>query len=674
MPRKSIVTIDHEIEVLQAQISILHRRENDFVRILEDMARLRDSVKAEQVTLASQVTELESQRHPINWLPSELLIQIFVSVAEGNDSDTSAGLPYNSSPVIISHVCRKWRKLAFATSTLWSRVSYKSRKWSASPVCAFMDRSGSSLLDFIFSPTPYHVDDHEASEDERLASESLLHAMGSHLSRARSITFECTSSASMRLMVEVLIDNLHELGSLRSLDLSFTSLAPCFVGTPLLTLDEPGGQSLPDTPSVLTHLRLQQLPPRVIPPFLLRSVKTLELSFPQRRSHRVPQYTLRMSHLHRFLSFIPELQDLVLMEATPFRDIVLEESREGQTADNRFAVVSPLELPKLRSLIWKFASSLDVYAFMSFFGLPALERWEILIANSPTKRGDVSTLRGNHWQEPDSFIQAEPLGGVLSMTALKELCISCQNGDSLISSLRQFIFPVLEQLEFAYAGKCPPKCDHKHPLPRLDYVFRDPRLPHLTHFTLSHLDVFAGHGKLMLGYMPSLVSLTLISCTGVDGVLDALAEAYGLAMDAERKAARGCGVRVCPKLESITLWGCSDFKFKSLFAAVFARAPPAGNSMHVKAQKDVPSVVSTVLGRKIRPLKKARVASPQGGPSSPAKPHSTQNSHGASSTLIPIEEALRPVRIACVHVDDCPQITEDEALLLEEFGTVVVYR
>ncbi|KAG1741619.1 hypothetical protein EDB19DRAFT_703094 [Suillus lakei] len=674
MPRKNIVAIDHEIKVLQAQIAILQRREDDFVHILEDMARLRDSVKAEQVALASQITELESQRHPINWLPSELLIQIFVSVTEDNDSDTSAGLAYNSSPVIISHVCRKWRKLAFATSILWSRVSYRSRKWTASPVCAFINRSGSSLLDFTFSPPPYHVDDHDAAEDERLASESLLHMLSSHLSRVHSITFECTSSASMQLIVKVLMDNLHGLKSLRSLVLSFASLAPCFAGTPLLVLDELGGQSLPDSPSVLTYLRLQQLPPRVVSPSLLRSVQTLELSFPQRRSHRAPQYILRMSHVHRFLSFIPELQDLVLMETTPLRDVVLEGHSEGQMTDNQFAVVAPLELPKLRSLTWKFAYPRDVYTFMSFFGMPALERWEILIANSPTKRSDVSTLRGNHWHEPDSFIQAEPLGGVLSMAALKELCVSCHDGDSLISSLRQFLFPVLEQLEFAYAGKCPPHCDHKHPLPRLDYVFRDPRLPHITHFTLSHLDVFAGHGKLMLGYMPGLVSLTLISCTGVDGVLEALAEPYGSAMNAERKAARGCGVRVCPKLERITLWGCSDFKFQSLFAAVFARAQPAGSNMLTKAQKDVPSVVSTVLGRKIRPLKKPRVASPQGGPSSPAKAHTTQHSHGVPSTLIPIEEALRPVRIACVNVDDCPQITEDEALLLEEFGTVVVYR
>ncbi|KAG0697202.1 hypothetical protein DFH29DRAFT_1003925 [Suillus ampliporus] len=675
MPRKSSAAIDHEIEVLQAQIAVLQRREDDFIRILEDMARLRDSVKAEQVALASQVTELESQRHPINWLPSELLIQIFVSLTEDNDSDTeSAGLAaYNSSPVIISHVCRKWRKLAFATSILWSRVSYRGRKWSASPVCAFMNRSGASLLDFTFSPPPYHVDDIEAAEDERLVSESLLLTLSPHFSRVRSITFECTFPASMRTMVEALIDNLHELTSLRSLDLSFASLAPCFAGTPLLILDELGGQSLPDTSSVLTYLRLQQLPPRVIPPSLLRSVRTLELSFPPRRSHRVSQYILRMSHVHRFLSFIPELQDLVLMETIPLRDLVLEGSSEGQTAENRFAVVSPLELPKLRSLAWKFAYPRDVYTFMSFFGLPALERWEILIANSPTKRSDVNLLRGNHWDEPDSYIQAEPLGGVLSMNALKELCISYQDGDSLNSSLRQFLFPALEQLEFAYAGKCPLNCDHKHPLPRLDYVFRDPRLPHLTHFTLSHLDVSAGHGKVMLGYMPGLVSLTLISCTGIDGVLEALAEAYGLTMDAGRKEARGCGVRVCPKLERITLWGCCDFKFKSLFAAVFARAQPAGSSMLMKAQKDVPSVVSTVLGRKIRPLKKPRAAFAPEGPSSPTKSH-TQSSHGVSSTLIPIEEALRPVRIACVHVDDCPQITEDEAILLEEFGTVVVYR
>ncbi|KAG2074450.1 hypothetical protein BDR04DRAFT_1140695 [Suillus decipiens] len=661
MPKKSSAAINHEIEVLQAQIAILQRREHDFVHILEDMARLRDSVKAEQVALASQIMELESQRHPINWLPSELLIQIFIFVTEDNDSDTSAGLAYSLSPVVISHVCREWRKLAFATSILWSRVSYRSRKWSTSPVCAFINRSGSSLLDFTFSPPPYHVDDPDAAEDERLTSESLLHTLSSHLSRVRSITFKCTSSASMRLIVEALINNLHVLKSLRSLDLSFASLAPCLAGTPLLVLDELSRQSLPDTASVLIYLRLQQLPPRVISPSLLRSVQTLELSFPQRRSHRAPQYILRMSHVHRFLSFIPELRDLVLMETTPLRDVVLEEPSEGQTADNRFTVVAPLELRKLRNLTWKYVYPRDVYNFMSFFGMPALERWEILIVNSPTK------------QESDSFIQTELLGGVLSMATLKELCVSCQDGDSLISSLRQFFFPVLEQLEFAYAGKCPPGCDHKHPLPRLDYIFRDPRLFHLTHFTLSHLDVFAGHGKIMLSYMPNLLSLTLISCTSVDGVLEALAEAYGLAMDAERNATRGCGVRVCPKLERITLWSCSDFKFKSLFAAVFARAHPTGSSMLTKAQKDVPSVVSTVLGRKIRPLKKPHVASPQGGPSSPAKPY-TMNSHGMLSTLIPIQEALHPVRIACVHVDDCPQIAEDEALLLEEFGTVVVYR
>jgi len=382
-----------------------------------------------------------------------------------------------------------------------------------------------------------------------------------------------------------------------------------------------------------------------------------------------------MSHMHRFLSFTPELQNLVLIEVAPLRDLVLLEHGEGQTQGQSTAV-SPIELPKLRSLTWKLAYTRDVYSFMSFFCLPALERWDILIANSPTKRSDSVTLRGNHWHEPDSFIEADPLGGALSMNALKELYVSCHDGDSLISSLRQFLFPTLEQLEFAHSGKCPPNCDHKHPLPRLDYIFRDPRLPYLTHFTLSHLDVFPGHGKLMLSFMPKLLSLTLISCTGVDNMLQALAEAYGHAMDAERNDhdVRRCGVRVCPKLQEISLWGCPDFEFKNLFAVVFARARPAG-AILLQAQKHIPTAdaLSAVLGRKIRPLKKPRGTTAQGNPSSPAKSH-PQSPSGASSTVIPIEEALRPNRIACVHVDDCPQITEDEALSLEEFGTVVVYR
>jgi hypothetical protein len=156
-------------------------------------------------------------------------------------------------------------------------------------------------------------------------------------------------------------------------------------------------------------------------------------------------------------------------------------------------------------------------------------------------------------------------------------------------------------------------------------------------------------------------------------MLQALAEAYGCAPDAERKDGRGCGVRVCPKLQEIALWSCHDFEFKSLSAVVYARAQPPGNVL-TEVRKDAPSadVVSAVLGRKIRPLKKSRVTSVQGG-ASPAKSR-TQSPSDVSSTLIPIEEALRPVRIACVHVDDCPQLTEDEALSLEDFGTVVVYR
>ena len=76
MSRKTSEMIDKEIELLTAQLSVLQRREDDFARILEDMARLQSSIRAEREALVSKITDLESQKQPINWLPTELLIEI----------------------------------------------------------------------------------------------------------------------------------------------------------------------------------------------------------------------------------------------------------------------------------------------------------------------------------------------------------------------------------------------------------------------------------------------------------------------------------------------------------------------------------------------------------------------------------------------------------------------
>ena len=117
--------IDQEIELLTAQLNVLQRREDDFARILEDMVRLQSSVRAEREALGLKITELESQKQPVNWLPTELLIEIFLIRAEDESADMAIGLSYNSAPVLISHVCHKWRELALATSRLWSFISYR---------------------------------------------------------------------------------------------------------------------------------------------------------------------------------------------------------------------------------------------------------------------------------------------------------------------------------------------------------------------------------------------------------------------------------------------------------------------------------------------------------------------------------------------------------------------
>ncbi|KAH7923370.1 hypothetical protein BV22DRAFT_1093023 [Leucogyrophana mollusca] len=667
MLRKSTGVIDHEIAVIHGQIDVLQRREDDFALVLQDMRRLLESVKAEKVALDAKITELESQKHPINWLPAELLIHIFIFSA-ADDPDASNQLSYNISPVVLSHVCHKWRQIVLSTSSLWSQISYRTDQWHREPLETFLQRSGSSLLDICFAPI-LETERNSFSPEVHTATQ-LVHQVAPHQSRWRSIAFGCNLPTSLDEIVDSLTQYpTSSLSHLQSLDLAILIQDPSFAGSSLLTNDLLDQQDPFIGNLVLSHMRLQQIPLMTIPGYLLSNVRTLELCYPPKKvsMHRPHHYTLRMSHCFRFLQYAPRLEELVLAETVPFFDVALR-SQHGESNPipvNAESVTDPLELATLRSLVWKFAYPRDIHRFLSLFTLPLLERWDLSIASPSVKRNDIIQFRGNY--DPDTFTQAEPLNSVISLTALKELDLHCQSEDTLGLAMRRFMFPSLERLQISHIGTQPLQGERQLPsLPRLESIFRDPRLPHLTHLTLSHFDISQEHGKMMLGYTPSLVSLSIGSCTGVGIVLHSLAESCG------STSTVGKGVRVCPRLEELTLWGCADAAFKHLFAVVCVRAfPPDANIVDKTREARFSDVeaASAVLGRAIRPLKRSRRQGGE-GTTPPAKP-STQFSSGVVSTLIPISEALRPARIAYVHVDDCPLITESEALSLEEFGVVV---
>lgn len=678
--------IDKEIELLTAQLSVLQRREDDFARVLEDMVKLQSSVRAEREALVSKITDLESQKQPINWLPTELLIEIFLIRTEDESADMAFGLPYNPAPVLISHVCHKWRELALVTSRLWSFISYRIPHWIPRPLSVFLQRAGSSPISFNFISTPETSSsgNSNASTLEADTSVNIIDTLFCQRRRFRSFTFECGFAQSMEHITTGISRVYAHLHELESLDLALSTLHPSFQGTQLLTSDLLStDQSPPDSSIMLRHLRLQQMPLSILPAFLVQTIRTLELSYPPKKSHLTPphRFTLKISYLTNLLRHTSQLHELSLIGVTPVWDVITRLSTNGQlsqgtTEPHNPAVASSFELPELKRLEWKYAYHRDVFPFMSLVILPKLERWDLFIAQSPTKRFDVTQFRGNHIHDQDSFIQAEPLSNVLVLHALKELNVNCQNEDTLGSSLRQFFFPSLAKLDITFVGQHLRKEAGLPPLPRLESIFRDPRLPHLTHLSISNFDIVPGHGKAMLGYIPNLLSLTLGACTGVNVVLDALAEAYGFVPATGGTRTRLCGVRVCPRLEDLILWSCPDFDFKTLWSTVHTRslAPDDGNGdQHPKEVVKPEVFASAVLGRKIRPLKKIRRPGTK-PPQQRVDPSGLSTSDSSRSTLIPMQEALHPSRLTCLHLEDCPQISHHEALSLGRWGTMVIYR
>lgn len=675
--------IDREIELLTAQLSVLQRREDGFTRILEDMIRLKSSIRAEREALGSRITELESQKQPINWLPTELLIEIFLIRTEDESADLAIGLPYNSAPVLISHVCHKWRELALATSRLWSFISYGTPQWIPRPLSVFLQRAGSSPISFNFISTPST----SASDDlnlEETTSIGLIQTLCCQRRRFRSLTFECCSAKSMEHILTGITGVYGHLHELESLDLALSTLDPSFEGTQLLTSDLLSADQSPTaSPIMLRHLRLQQMPLSILPAFLVRTIRTLELSYSPKKSHstRLHRFTFKMSHLVNLLRHTPQLHELSLIGVTPVWDVITRLSTNGQlsqgtTEPHSLAVVSPFELPELKRLEWKYAYHRDVFPFMSLIILPGLERWDLFIAQPLIKRLDVTQFRGNHIHDQDSFTQAEPLSNVLVLNSLKELNVNCQNEDTLGSSLRQFLLPSLVKLDITFVGRHIRKGSGLPSLPRLESIFRDPRLPHLTHLSISNFDISPGYGRSMLGYMPNLLSLTLGACTGVNVVLDALAEPYGCVPVIGSVRTKLCGVRVCPWLEDLILWSCSDFNFRTLWSTVHTRslAPDDDGDEQQKEALEAEVFASAVLGRKIRPLKKMRNSGTKPSQQRVEDPSGLSASSLSRSILIPMQEALHPSRLACLHLEDCPQISHHEALSLGRWGTMVIYR
>ena len=254
MSRRGLTAIDAEIVTLKNLIDTLQRRE-------DDACRLRDSLQADKRVLIERCKDLEAEKRPINWLPNELLIQIFIQSSESTESDVDADEPFHSPPVIFSHVCRKWREVCLVTSQLWSRISYTSTKLCLTALQTFIERSNNSPLDLVFkSPRRFRG-------DPDIAAFYVLANLRPHISRLQSIIFHCHGGSAMKEMIDIINAPTRDLSHLRSLTLQITGENPSFSRTLSMVrlrnsqLDDQGGiiDYSPTYNSSLRELRLKQV-------------------------------------------------------------------------------------------------------------------------------------------------------------------------------------------------------------------------------------------------------------------------------------------------------------------------------------------------------------------------------------------------------------------------------
>ncbi|OBZ79540.1 hypothetical protein A0H81_00053 [Grifola frondosa] len=624
MPNSTRGVLSAESDIRSAIATVEARLVN--LQVLELQARNTLNYVIEQIKEAeTQRAELEERLLPINRLPAELLVEIFKRVVEFRDIHDLKELEswtFFLRPILLSHICRRWREVALSTSGLWACIPFTNK----STVSFFLEHSNNSPLDIVNDNPKFPVED--------LAGRSTL----------------CLQVALIG------VDVFRRQG-----EISHRDAKSAHIGS----LPSDSSTQFP----VLEALRLANVSPEIIPPHPIPSLRTLELHFPQKTSVRPD--LLKMSKLCAFLSRSPNLEELIFNDAIPVFDVLLRPSTANNDIEDTVILrrdtklfIRPVLLRELRRLEWDRVPS-NFWRFFCFVDVPLLERLEICLERHRTRRW---------WQSYDGVfaaidssppIEGLPSDAVISFPRLKALSIECLGTDELASAFKRLLFPALRILAIAYTS--PSQGELSHPfLPRQESIFREPRLPMLTHLTLSSFELDPENTIIMLKYMQSLEHLTLESCPGAGKVVCLLSGST-----CGKPSANSIRSWVCPKLAHIVLCDCSDVQFKCLSKTIRARKVASSQASQHGGFSGTASPANGGPPRELKPLKRrvqqqlvggtAFTAASCGSPSPTLTP--------SNGSFIPgwnLHKALMPSPISSVHVEGCSWISQAEATSLRE--------
>jgi hypothetical protein len=652
MPHPTAKHIDRHVAVLTGQINVLERQGSELRALLK-------ALTLEKRALQIKDDHLETEYIPFNWLPPELLIYIFV-LATYTTLDPAQSL-LDTVSLNISHVCRRWRDISLSTPALWRRIvltpsDMSSRRSVSLATQTFLERSKGIPTEVFYAAPPT-----KASKANPLTPRTIatLRGRSQHLLVEPSLldAFPLLRSLYIHGNYDIIADTLaylhhhaHGLAPLESLELALKSATPgeLYDGLRLNDLKHAYCNRTRRFPALQT-LTLRDIPLACVALGQLPALREVTLTLDTPLSGRLE--FLRLPYFARLLACAPHVERLALLGAGPVFSLPLDTS-SGALRDweddatwcaDSSKGLPPVPLEQLRELEWTDAHPETLYLFLTHFLTPQLEVLDIVFAGTNKCKKLAAWLHPTFMEIRDSAT----IQPALELSNLKVLRADCPSGDTLRSPFPRLGFPALETLSLSNRNLSV----HRTPvprsvyddlgnvpqLPRLESIFRDPRIPHLTHLLLSGFAIPPEQVSSMLGYMPSLQRLDCNAVPSIAAILDALA------------AARSLGVRVCPRLRHIQLWCCDGVELATLVRLVKLRNGFA--SAEESTSRDV------VSGK--RPIKRL----PRGACTAATGPLPWQPT-GTNGVWL-------PTKVVRLSVEKCRPIREEEAMSLSQWGIEV---
>ncbi|KAJ8078028.1 hypothetical protein PM082_000230 [Marasmius tenuissimus] len=133
-------------------------------------------------------------------IPPEILLEILVLCCSSG-SDLIPGLEAQLPPLILSHVSRYWRKLAFSTPQLWSHFALDIGYCRPELLSCYLEHSEAAPLDIQCS-------DLAGSEPPRFCAKKreVIYALLSHSRRWRSASFDLDSHREWKRAIKALLE------------------------------------------------------------------------------------------------------------------------------------------------------------------------------------------------------------------------------------------------------------------------------------------------------------------------------------------------------------------------------------------------------------------------------------------------------------------------------------